>query len=288
MMHADGELKPAEEQELMSFLFDNPELQQELAAFSMSKLIPDTELIYDKKAALLKPVPGKKAVPFPNWKRYAIAAGVAAILFISFYKFTTDTDDTTPVIAATETVKPAATATPGNEATAAADPVKKEIQNDHTTAPVTTITTVQQNTTRSAHAPKTTSTVASVKEPRKGINQWNIPQTEPSHPIVVRAVTKAFEDMQPTEITAYNNEKTFSPEPVTNVPALAIQIQEEGETPRSSLIDRLPIDDLKKKGMENFATAMANGYDKVNALRQEISESTVSLKIEKRKLIVSF
>ena len=89
-------------------------------------------------------------------------------------------------------------------------------------------------------------------------------------------------------MVAWKNIPDFSAPAVTNLPSVAINIYEEDETTGNSLIDKLPIDELKKKGIESVATAMANGYDKVNAIRQEISGSVISLKIEKRKLVVSF
>ena len=109
MMHADGELSPAQEQELMSFLYEHPELQHELTAFSMAKLIPDDKLVYTRKVSLLKPEGGVKVVPFAPWKRYAIAAGVAAVLMLGGYRLLNTTDTDTPAIA---TTTPAAESVP--------------------------------------------------------------------------------------------------------------------------------------------------------------------------------
>ena len=42
MMHADGELTPAEENALMAFVNEHPELKKELAAYELTRMTPDT------------------------------------------------------------------------------------------------------------------------------------------------------------------------------------------------------------------------------------------------------
>jgi hypothetical protein len=288
MMHADGELKPAEEQELMSFLYDHPELQHELTAFSMAKLIPDAELVYDNKAALLQPIQDKKVIAFPTWWRYAVAASVAAIVCFTFFKLSNNTTDsrpaiaaiepaktteTTAAVAATTTTKITPTAQPVVAATKVA-PVNEDVIAQPTNKPKHTI--VQHNVSIAVHATANNDRQVDVNK--------NVVQ-----PIIVRAITKAEDYITANAVAMGNNvPEKYVPEIVTNVPALAIQIQEEEATQQQSILNNLPINDLKKQGMEQVATALASGYDRVNALRQEIAETNISLRIEKRKLIVSF
>ena len=40
ILHADGELQPAEEQELMAFLDAHPELKAEMTAYDLTRLSP--------------------------------------------------------------------------------------------------------------------------------------------------------------------------------------------------------------------------------------------------------
>ncbi|MCF8449684.1 MAG: hypothetical protein K9G49_07400 [Taibaiella sp.] len=288
MMHADGELQPAEEQELMSFLYDHPELQHELTAFSMAKLIPDTELVYNNKAALLKPIHEKKVIAFPTWRRYAVAAGVAAIVCFSFFKLSNNTTDSRPTIAAIEPAKTTETtaavaATTTTKITPTAQPVVAAtkvapVNEDVITQPINKPkhTTVQHNVSVAVHA--------TANNDRQGEGSRNAVQ-----PITVKAITKAEDYMTANAVAMEKSEpEKYEPEIVTNVPALAIQIQEEVATQQQSILNNLPINDLKKQGMEQVATALASGYDRVNAIRHGIAETNISLRIEKRKLIVSF
>lgn len=280
MMHADGELSAAEEQELMSFLYEHPELQSELTAYSMSKLIPDTTITYAKKDTLLQPATAKKVIAFPAWRKYSVAAGVAAIFFISFYKLTTNsTDNTTPIAVATQ---PAATPqnnipnnTPATTTPENSTPVAAQQQQ----AIAATSTNHNTNPNTYTVAPKTV-----IKGRNNSYNTTAKDAVAAVTPITTESIGKVI----PAEMVAWKNIPDFSAPAVTNLPSVAINIYEEDETTGNSLIDKLPIDELKKKGIESVATAMANGYDKVNAIRQEISGSVISLKIEKRKLVVSF
>lgn len=281
MMHADGELKPAEEQELMSFLYDHPELQHELTAFSMAKLIPDAELVYDNKAALLQPIQEKKVIAFPSWRRYAVAASVAAIVSITFFKLSNNTPDN-PAIAAVEPKTISTIAPETSPITEAAQPA--------------VIATVDEaaNEAAAMHASKPRAKVAphnayAAVHATKGNNLPIDGNRNPVQPITVKAITKAEDYMTANAVAIEKSEpEKYEPEIVTNVPALAIQIQEEVATPQQSILNNLPINDLKKQGMEQVATALASGYDRVNAIRHGIAETNISLRIEKRKLIVSF
>ena len=85
-MHADGELQPTEEQELMSFVDAHPELKSELALYNRTRLPADDTIVYAHKDSLLRDETPTRIIAFPLWKRYAIAAGIAALLFVSFFK----------------------------------------------------------------------------------------------------------------------------------------------------------------------------------------------------------
>jgi len=269
MMHADGELTPAEEQELMSFLFEHPELQAELTAFSMSKMTPDNELVFAGKEQLLKPAGVRKIVAFPAWQRYAVAAGVAAILFFSYLKFSTDPTDNTPAVAQAQPAQPAATL-----------PAKSQ------PAPVNQPATNTTQPNSDLKLAIVTKKEKPVKHPSARTKQLDYPQPE-----AVAATQPAPETINriiPAEMVAYINRQNIPVPTVTNVPPAAIYNYEDNEDTRGALLVKIPIDELRQKGKENVATAIAMGYDKINAIKQEIEESSISLKIEKRKLIVSF
>ncbi|MBE2289376.1 MAG: hypothetical protein IAE95_07460 [Chitinophagaceae bacterium] len=287
VMHADGELSPSEEQELMNFLYEHPELQSELTAFSMTKMIPDTDIVFEKKDALMQPEEGKKVITFPVWRKYAVAAGVAAIFFVSYLKIHTgSTEEVTTVAAVTN--PPAATtpASPVTNTTVNPTP-EQNANNTDNTVPATTNTTETQ-----APQQKTMLAANTTKPDRvKHIDQVTGVKNMTHETAVAANTTIATEQINPVvpaEMIAWKNQENISEVFVTNVPPASIYMHEGDERGTNSIIDKLPIDELKKKGMENVASAVATGYNKVHALREEISGSAISLKIEKRKLVISF
>jgi hypothetical protein len=272
MMYADGELKPAEEQELMSFLFEHPELQHELAAFSMSKLTPDTALVYDRKEELLQPVQ-KKVIFFAGWQRYAVAAGVAAVVFFTAMKFIDGNN--------VEITHPVAT----NAADApATQPTINPVPQNTNRAPVD-----QQPAQRSlAMANKTDIHAGTPAKQSPLVKRLIKKQTTVNAVATIAAPTETIERLQTSEIKRFSNDKKISEALVTNIPTEAIYIQEGDEEANKQFVIRVPIDELKRKGIENVNTAMASGVDRINDLKQELSGTSISLKVEKRRLIVSF
>lgn len=281
MMHADGELKPAEEQELMNFIFEHPELQNELAAFSMTKLIPDNTITYSKKDTLTKPEHTTKTIPFPNWKRSAIAASVVALVCFSFYKATMqpeiDQNLTNTNITSTTTIAGTATNSYHN----------KTNENKNSAASTTYNTIPNQMHENSlATVQQPTKTKKNTAAP-KSVQIQNSNQVEIANNVVTHTPTvEAIDKIEPLYANLTENEKNNFDVAVTKVPDVTIYI-DKGQTSQSFL-DKLPIDELKKEGMENVASALASGYDKVNALRHSLSESSITLKLQNKKLTVSF
>ncbi len=279
MMHADGELKPAEEQELMNFVFEHPELQNELAAYTMTKMIPDTTLSYAHKTTLLKPDPTAKIIPFGNWKRSAIAAGVAALVCFSIYKLTEQPNNSANIAGINTQINNTINNntinynnTPANHKSPAAPPATtsssgKIANNIATILPTHNAASVATHTNETTQVKENNNVVA------VALNTNTIPKN-------------AIDKIEPTYSALATEEKNYFSVAVTNVPDVAIYI-DNGETTQSFL-DKLPIDELKKEGMENVASALASGYDKVNAIRHSISATSISLKLQNKKLTVSF
>ena len=275
MMHADGELKAAEEQELMAFLDAHPELKKELALYEKVKLVPDTAIVFEDKKSLLRPEGGKRVIAFPKWQRYSIAAGVAAILFISFFKFNNAGKEI--AITATDTTKTSVTV-PGNKTTPQPQNNIAAIAKDDTgtKAPVA----VKSNDVAAVLPAKNTGTKL-VHTKHQPVIQYH----QDHEPVAM--VNDPLSRMNPGTIKElpYNSIAAATPV-VTEVPTLPA-IENTNEQKRS-FFEKLPIDDLKKQGMENVATAFANGFDKISTIRQGIEESTVTVKIERRRLVISF
>jgi len=277
MMHADGELKPAEEQELMNFVFQHPELQNEMVAYTMTKMIPDTSLTYTQKATLTKPEYSTKIVPFINWKRSAVAAGLAALVCFSIYKLTEQPYNTGVIASINTTINNTTNNynnTPANNETpAAAMPA--------ITPSLTKIASINIASVLPASKTANGATQTQVTPQVKGDN--NVAAATST----TNTLTKdAIEKIEPTFATLATEEKNNFLVAVTNLPDVSIYIDNEQTT--QSFLDKLPIDELKKEGMENVASALASGYDKVNAIRHSISESSITLKLQNKKLTVTF
>ncbi len=260
MLHADGELTRAEEQALMSFVYEHPELANELAAYSMSKMIPDTTQVYADKKSLLKKEP-VRVIAFPNWQRYAVAAGVVILLSVAGLRFFGGEDEA--AVAAVD--RGSFTTQPTHMASGSVQDDKKDVAaivspQSIAPAPTPKRTRVKQTTTKQ-----------------------NTKYTKPEPTAVA---VEAIDHLPAEYVGMINNDrKIFSPGAVTNIPPVAIQIE---EPQKKSFLDKLPIDDTKKEGMENVAAAVASGYDKVKAIRQSINETSITVRVEKRKLILSF
>lgn len=295
MLHADGELTRAEEQELMSFVYEHPELANELAAFSMSKMIPDTTQMYAAKKSLLKKEP-VRVVAFPHWQRYAVAAGVVILLSVAGVRFFTSqpahTSDGYVQNDKKEMDEAAVVAVNGGSFTAQpAHVASGSVQDDEKERDEAPVVAVNGG---SFTAQPTHRASSSVQDDKK----VGVPTHRDSHRdysavrddkkvIAPSAVAVEAIDRLPAEYVGMinNDRKIFSPGAVTNMPTATIYIEEEQ---KRSFLDKLPIDELKKGGLENVATAVATGYDKVNAIRQGISEASITVRVEKRKLILSF
>ena len=282
IMHADGELKPAEEQELMNFVFEHPELQNELAAYTMTKMIPDTTLTHTQKAILTKPEYTTKIVPFINWKRSAIAAGVAALVCVSIYKLTVQPNNTADIAGINTSINTTINKNANNN---------NNITPSHIETPATTATTTTPSSAQIASdhlaavltKSKTTNFATQTQATRQIKGDNNVAAATSA----TNTLTKdAIEKIEPTFAVLVTDEKNYFSVAVTNVPDAAIYM-DTGQTTQSFL-DKLPIDELKKEGMENVASALASGYDKLNAIRHSISESNITLKLQNKKLTVSF
>lgn len=279
VMHADGELTPAQEQELMSFLYEHPELQSELTAFTMTKMIPDTQETYARKTSLLKPEPviapvateNTKVIALPVWRRYAVAAGIAAFMLASGYGIYVTNNNTNTTSIATNTPPSALPATPTNsfslpQKVVAANEVKPSVEETAITA---TEKPAVPSTSKATRMATTTNNRVPVEYAY-------------AHTIIDPVVAKG--------IIEFSAEKKNIAPAVTNVPDLAIQYRED-DTEReaeSSFIDRLPVSDTKKAGMKSLASDAADEYGMVNSIRKEIANANVSVSIKNKKLTFSF
>ena len=279
IMHADGELQPQEEQALQAFLSANPQLQGEMDIYSSIRLLPDHTQVYAHKQALLKPE--GKAIAFPAYRTWAMAAGVAVILAIGAVVALRDGgSNSTNNQVASVTPAPA-------QHTQPAQPLTTPTVATVTTAKDATVATVKDNTTANPvnHTKHATGNVTSngkniVKQPVK-INNNND---------VLTATTRPRQELQQIQTAGMQQlpVSTATQEPMQLAANSELNINTAQEKD-PSWFDKLPLDEDKKKNINNVATAVANGCEKISAFKKSSLEKIgFSMRVEKKKLIVSF
>ncbi len=267
MMHADGELQPHEENALMAFINEHPELRKELIAYEHTRLVPDTTQVFVNKDSLLKKEPTAKIIAFPQWRRYSIAAGVAAIIFISLFKVMND-KKIEGTIARIDTVRPEA-------------PVQQSI------APEKVIAAPQQEMIakqdRKSEA-KPGVIQAVVRKERSSVEkQKEEVAYMPARPIADKIATLPVTEMQQLKGDAVE----LKPVALQDEP-IAYALASNSTSDKESFLDRLPIDEIKKAGIENMASAISDKYQQINTVKQNLLDKSLSIKVEKRKLVISF
>jgi hypothetical protein len=273
MMHADGELRPDEVRELMAFVNKYPELKKEMALYEQVHLAPDTTQVFANKDSLLKPVPATRIIAFPQWRRYSIAAGIAALIFISLFRYTTK-DNNNIEVAKTDTLKPSNIYT-GPPAVATTN-----ILPEHNNKPV--VKPDVQPVKADAH--KNTG-IAIVHKATKGLKMQNVLEHAPGR----RPGTTTNNELQLVSIKQLScNKNKPEMQPIKDIPEYTIA--NNNEEVKKTFWDKLPIDDIKKRQLEHIAGAAADVYKDVSAAKQDLYDKSISIevKIEKSKLVISF
>lgn len=88
LLYADNELSAEEEQLLLTFVAAHPQLQGELDAYMSTRIVPEQEIIYTNKETLIKSAPRGRSIWLGNFKTYAAAASILAVIviFAAMYK----------------------------------------------------------------------------------------------------------------------------------------------------------------------------------------------------------
>lgn len=272
ILQADGELQPHEAQALDAFLAEHPELRAEMDIYSGIRMAPDEKMVYAHKESLLKPEPAaKKVIGFPAFRTYAAAAGIAAVLVITgamFWRNTTVGDHSNGQLASNTPAiveKPAA--------------VASSVINEHPAATTTiSVTTPEVNNQPVARH----DAIAGTNKPEHMKKEDNPSEEKAPQPANVNLVYVATGDLKtlPVSVAAVD-----APSQVTaTLPDMGTAIEETKQT----WFDKLPIDENKKKNINNVATAVATGCEKINSFKENIASRGLSLRIEKKNLIVSF
>ncbi len=98
LLYADGELSKEDEQALLTFVEQHPELQAELKAYAATRLQPDTTLVYEDKEALIKSGTSGRTIWLGNWKTYAAAASIILVVVLFALNRTGDKQIEQPIV----------------------------------------------------------------------------------------------------------------------------------------------------------------------------------------------
>ena len=291
IMHADGELQPHEEKALEDFLNDHPLLKNELANYERTRLTPDTTIVYNQKNSLLKTGSNRRTISLSNWRTYAIAAGIAALIVFSMAIFRdNNTINSIPVVAVRDTV----IGTPVNKVASKKDDSSQLAgitpEDVHSAALPDTghhedAPSVKENIAVSVthKAPEKTANIkhknnAEGQKEKEMLNERNTMLA--LSPLNSRELQKL-----PVNISIPEKAKTV------DIPDYTVAVNNNTpveEAPEESWVDKLPVSDTKKKEISEVANAISQGYEKLTSFKESISERSVTVKIQKKKLLISF
>lgn len=270
MLYADGELNAADEKDLMAFINAHPELKKELAAYGRTRLVADDTQVYEHKSTLLKPQPAKR-ISLVQWSRYGMAAGIAAVIILSVLKLSQQGRKAETVATKTPTTRPKNAEPMEHKASSAT--------KDTNAVNLRAIATATSPKSPAAvqHKPLIAAkTQPAVKKKAEPVTGQQLASREKDNvdrmPVVVPMPVPARHDTSARTI---------------EIPSVAFVVT-EGEQDKTSLLDKLPIEDTKKEGLETAAGAISNVYQKAVTVKDNILGKNFSVKVEKRKLTISF
>jgi len=254
LLYADGELNAEEQQELEAFVKLHPELMDEMELYSLTKQVPDTIHIFPDKEQLLKKEPAKRAINLKYKWSYGIAAGVAAILFIAFWNKQKPKENVAALSPKHETTIPAAKQpeqTPKQVAIAIKNEKKHLIKN------------------RVKHA-------ASMQI-AKTVNKNDGVATELAYQSPMRPI--AITPPQETTITEV--------ERIEKINTVQLELEPDSKVAtKKSLLETLPIDDDKKKEIENLQRVVTNTLQQISVAHENIRNEGIALKVGNKELFV--
>lgn len=283
MMYADGELNEAETKALMDFVAANPELAKELEAYSATKLVPDTTMVYANKDRLMKAPPaGGRTIGMRTWWMYAAAAAV--LLFtVTIMKQGGDTADS-PVVANNT---PAATQPVSTQPTPVIDNKTEKDSNREElhSNPIGPVNHENNIASGNSNKPKV--------ETRKSVEGSRKPETvieeQPKEEI---RIAKEEKTIPAPQQPAYKPENELVQQVIaqqTEKPNKAEEANEpieeltQPQKQRRRLIDLLPISKNKKEGANMIASAVTKRVENVT---DNLKDTDIKFKIGNKEIFV--
>lgn len=273
LLEADGELDEAGRAALYAFLEQHPGLKKEMEAYMATRLVPDTNMVFEHKNSLLKDEPGKKTFSLGNWWIYAAAAAVV-VFVITFMNREQSEEITGTEIVKTETKN---TTSPTN------------ISNNITTAPVT-------DSDKSLHSTPADPIAYENKKQHQQKNSIKTPVVNPiKRPVQQESV--AHQPLPPAEAPLKQPMPEKQPMIPAPEPVPAPQEHLAVETPKPaeeqpdvrehrSLLASLPLDEGRREGLNELTDAVNNKIERIKNMTSSIKGTDVKVKIGNRDLFV--
>lgn len=275
LLDADGELNAEDQRALYAFVDEHPELRKELDAYKATKMLPDLGIVFKDKGSLIKPE--RKTIAFNPGMRYALAAGLAAILIIAGLKWFNAPEESTSVVAS------------NNNINGVSQPVKiktpKDTEELHSkpTAPI-------------AIENKIPKTVVAANTNRKKVEKMPLSnQPAPQQIAYQKEEQKLPAPEQPKLVEPLPVTKAPMPEPVTSI-VTAEQVQKETPTVSAPVevnkkedkkfLAWLPVSEEKKQGVNELTAAVGDKIEKIKNIKNKLKDSDVSIRIGKKELFV--
>ncbi|RYE25790.1 MAG: hypothetical protein EOP51_02910 [Sphingobacteriales bacterium] len=264
LLYADGELNEAEEQELLAFVAQHPQLQEELKAYTATKLLPDTEMVYEGKNELMKSEPVKRTIAFD--RRWIYTAAAACVAMILFFVFNNKENNNEPVVAKHTTEKTNRERRPVQPA---------DTEEFHST-PVDPIT-VKQITAPQRVMVAQHNTAKEQTEPQQAPQETVIAKQDAPKPVVK-------ENTQPIVIPQTKTEEEQLPVVVHNEPQHNKQQEPSAPREKDNLLEIIDRD--RFEGAKMIAQAFDDKIEKVKNIKKQLKDTDVALKIGKREFLI--
>ena len=255
LMHVDGELNEEEQQHLLAFIAEHPGLQEELAAYEATRILPDTALVFAGKESLLKPAQPSRVISLTAFIRYGAAAAVIFLALFAASRFInrgSQDEVRTPEVSATQPVAPTVPAPAKEVAATESAPVAA--------APVAVPAT-----------PLAVSPIANVESPAMQKEELSeIPARTPS--LIPADVER--ESLRETVAIADVSLPAIDPQPV---------VQQDRQ-----FLAWLPVNEEKKAGLRSLKDNVDSRIAEVKNIKSNITESAFALRLGDKELVINF
>lgn len=251
MLYADRELTAKQEQALMAFVQQHPELQQELDMYAATRLQPDEHIVFADKDSLLKEETTKKAIWLSGWKQYAAAACVVIAIAIFMLNKQHPANDQQPSITIADN-KPYTPEQP--EETITKQAVKPKAEQLHSNTPVNTIAMETNNS--STHQPPV---------------QKEVHTQEKQLPVLIGSAPHTID---------YNISNTVAKE--VELPEL--QTIEQPETTNTNNIAVSTPFDQTKQGLNVLESAVNQKLTAAKDIKNKLKDTEVSVQLGKKEI----